>query len=138
MPWSLHELEEELNEPGLQRPLELVMGKAKELGLTEWPLALLTMKPAESEPFFDAMRVCMVQSCRSRLLRVVAHVLPAARVVMPGAGLGDIASVAKCLSFAYTEASAESIATQTRVFGTVEDSLTAVYAFKERFGNRRC
>jgi len=27
---------------------------------------------------------------------------------------------------------------EQRVFGTVEDSLTAGYAFKERFGNRRC
>ena len=27
---------------------------------------------------------------------------------------------------------------EERVFGTVEDSLTAGYAFKERFGNRRC
>ena len=33
------------------------MGKAKELGLEQWPLALLKMPPAESEPFFDAMRV---------------------------------------------------------------------------------
>ena len=27
---------------------------------------------------------------------------------------------------------------EERVFGTVEDSLTAGYAFKKRFGNRRC
>jgi len=48
------------------------MGKAKELAPEQWPLALLTMPPAESEPFFDAMRVCtfVMQS----ILRIHVHI----------------------------------------------------------------
>ena len=52
------ELEEEFAQPGLQRPLELVKKKADALGPDMWPQELLTMPAAESEPYFDAMRVC--------------------------------------------------------------------------------
>ncbi len=51
------DLELEFVQPGLQRQLELIKKKAEEVGPERWPLALLTMPAAESEPIWDAMRV---------------------------------------------------------------------------------
>ena len=77
------DLETEFVQPGMQRPLELVMSKAKELGPERWPLELLKMPPKESEPFFDAMRVrtCSKRSMVPSLAIHLAHGLPAARSV---------------------------------------------------------
>ena len=59
------DLELEFVQPGLQRQLELIKRKAEEVGPEKWPLALLTMPAAESEPIWDAMRVRRVTpKCR--------------------------------------------------------------------------
>lgn len=56
-----HDLADELElkfvQPGLQRQPDLIEAKAEEVEPGKWPLVLLTMPAAESEPIWDAIRV---------------------------------------------------------------------------------